>query len=156
MIGITLPKHPHPSPPLLPPPPPPFWRNSCLEEEKERRNEETEAFEESINKICNYLKLLSEISNEYKESICKVDKIYQLHLDKLSTIVLVDQKKDWDTFTEQEKLITENTVLLVNLLYNMGKVKLVLASEGEELNKINKVEIYQSIGNAEAFLNERF
>lgn len=111
--------------------------------------------EKTIDGICEYLIELSQVANDYRESISKVDRVYQAHLNRLYEIVLVDQKKDWNNFTNQEKMITENTVLLVNLLYNMGKVKLVLVSENEELNKINKYEINQSMKNAETFLKDR-
>lgn len=112
--------------------------------------------EKTIDGICEYLTDLSRIANEYRESISKVDRAYQAHLNRLYEIVLVNQKKDWNEFTNEEKMITENTVLLVNLLYNMGKVKLVLVSENEELNEINKDEVNKTIENAESFLKDRF
>ena len=111
--------------------------------------------EKTIDGICEYLIELSQVANDYRECISKVDRVYQDHLNKLYDIVVVKQKNDWNYFTNDEKMITENTVLLVNLLYNMGKVKLVLVSENEELNKINKYEINESMKNAETFLKDR-
>ena len=110
---------------------------------------------ERIDKICEYLIELSRVANDYRECISKVDRKYQSHLNKLYDIIVVKQKNDWNYFTNDEKMITENTVLLVNLLYNMGKVKLVLVSENEELNQINKYEINESMKNAETFLKDR-
>ena len=111
--------------------------------------------EKRIDKICDYLIELSQVANDYRECISKVDREYQSHLNKLYDIIVVKQKNDWNYFTNDEKMITENTALLVNLLYNMGTVKLVLVSENEELNKINKYEINESMKNAETFLKDR-
>lgn len=113
--------------------------------------------EKAIDEICEYLKDLGQIANEYRQIISEVDAVYRTHLNRLYEIVSVNQKTDWGYFTDQEKLITENTVLLVNLLYNMGKVKLVLVSDKEEeLNKINRDEVNKSMQNAESFLKDRF
>ncbi|ROR25867.1 hypothetical protein EDD66_10977 [Mobilisporobacter senegalensis] len=77
-------------------------------------------------------------------------------MDKLSNVVEVLKKTDWDTFTAEEKLITENVALLVNLLFNMRKIQLVLASGNEtEPNKVNTEVVNKAISDSETFLNER-
>lgn len=112
--------------------------------------------EREIDKLCLYMKDLSNISQKYNKAISSVEKVYRDYLNRLMQIVYIDNKTDWNEFTEEEKLITENTVLLVNLLFNMGKVKLVLISEDEsEHNRINTEEVNKSIENAEKFINER-
>ena len=56
-----------------------------------------------------------------------------------------------------EKQVTENTVLLVGLLYNMCKVEIVLKSKNEnDINSINKKEIQEFINNANAVLVDKF
>lgn len=112
--------------------------------------------ENEINKVCDYLKELSDASIRFKAAMMKVDRIYTKHLNQLSYIVETAGKTDWGEFTSKEKLITENTVLLVNMLYQMGKVRLVLASDvKEEPNKVNKQAVDKSITDSEAILNER-
>ena len=50
--------------------------------------------------------------------------------------------------------MTENTVLLVGLLYNMCKVELVLKGKDDnDMNAINKSAIETSITNAKSVLN---
>ena len=84
------------------------------------------------------------------------ERVYKEHLEALTNIVDVNKKNDWVDFTDDEKLLTENTVLLVGLLFNMCKVKVVLKSQSEsEINKINHEKINNSIANSEAFLNDR-
>ena len=55
-------------------------------------------------------------------------------------------KTNWDEFSRTEKIATQNTVLLVGLLYKMCQVNLVNKSENEEeMNTINKLEVNKSI-----------
>lgn len=109
--------------------------------------------ESQIEEICTYLENLSNIAKKYNNSLLSVEKIYKNHLNKLNEIVT--QKRDWYSFTKEEKLVTENTVLLVGLLYNMCKVKLVLQTDDEnELNKINEREITRSIKNTKSVISD--
>lgn len=113
--------------------------------------------EGKINTICNYLVDLRSTSNSYYETLSKVNDIYQRHLNGLKSIVTMLGHTDWNTFTPEEKKLTENTVLLVGLLYNMCKVELVLKSENEnDINTINKAAVETSINNANAVLADKF
>ena len=113
--------------------------------------------EGKINTICNYLVDLRSTSNKYYEIISKVNDIYQRHLNGLKSIVTMLGHTDWNTFTPEEKNLTENTVLLVGLLYNMCKVELVLKSKNEnDINTINKAAVESSINNANAVLVDKF
>lgn len=112
--------------------------------------------ENEINKICDYLKELSDASIRFKAAMMRVDRVYTKHLNHLSYLVGTVGKTDWDMFTSAEKLITENTVLLVNMLYQMGKVQLVLASDKkEEPNKVNKQAVDKVISDSKALLDDR-
>lgn len=112
--------------------------------------------EGEIDKICSYMKEMNVAAGEFYGAISAVNKVYISHLSKLTNIVQVKKKVNWITFTEEEKLITENTSLLVNLLYQMGQVKLVLESGNEtEPNKVNTESIKKSISDAEMFLGNR-
>ncbi len=112
--------------------------------------------EKEIDKICTYMIDLSDISNKYIKSINCVYEIYQTHLSELTKIVNEFGKTKWDTFTTQEKLITENTSLLVGLLYNMCKVQLVTkASDEGKMNEINTDAIEKSISDANQLLNDK-
>lgn len=111
--------------------------------------------EEEIEKIIIYLVDLKWAANKYYRIMSVVDDIYRKHLNALEAIVTINEKTDWGEFTEKERLVTENTVLLVQLLYKMCQVKLVLSSEenSETLNKINKEDIESHIKMAKTFIN---
>jgi phage-related tail protein len=77
--------------------------------------------EKEIEAICSYMKDLSGVATKFSDAISKVNRVYMDHMDKLSNVVEVLKKTDWDTFTAEEKLITENTALLVNLFSTWEK-----------------------------------
>lgn len=109
--------------------------------------------EEKIDQTCSYMQELSRAALDYIKSLNSVNQIYQDHLKRLQSIVNDMGKTDWNEFTPNEKLCTENTVLLVGLLYNMCKVQLVQQSNSEDgLNKVNTGEIAESMANAEQVL----
>lgn len=113
--------------------------------------------EREINKICKYLNQLKKAASKFETTLRKVDAVYQRYLTQMGNMVIIEGKTDWLKYTDQEKLITENTVLLVNLLFQMCKVKLVLADEeGDDgINEVNQAEIDKAISDAESFLTER-
>lgn len=111
--------------------------------------------EQEIDKICTYLTDLHGVANDYHKSLVKVNELYSMHLTELRRIVTVWGHDDWNTFTEEEKRITENTVLLVGLLYNMCKVELVKkAPKKDELNKINYEGAHKTMKDATAVIND--
>lgn len=108
--------------------------------------------ESQINKICDYLINLRTTANKYYEELSYVNTIYQKYLNGLNRMVTVYHRTNWNDFTESEKKITENTVLLVGLLYNMCKIELVL--KGKDLNIVNSRAIDISIEKAKKVLSD--
>lgn len=109
--------------------------------------------ETEIDRACAYMRSLSSAAVDYTKSLSSVDRIYQAHLKRLQHIVNDMGKTDWNEFTQDERLCTENSVLLVGLLYNMCKVQLVRkASSQNELNEVNTGEINKSMADAEQIL----
>lgn len=124
-----------------------------LSEKSDQAKEQMLEAEKEIKKICDYLTRLDYAARTYHRVLVRVDKIYQKYLEKLEDLVCIQQKTFWQAYTANEKRIVENTVLLVNLLYQMNKVQLVLKTEEENaLNTVNEEEIRKSKENAEQVL----
>ncbi len=105
--------------------------------------------EKKIKDICVYLKKLRETSNRYYSVLASVNSIYQKHLKRLINVIVTNGKTEWEDFTDEEKKMTENTVLLVGLLYHMGKIEIVLKGEGEnDINRINEKGLDEEIKKA--------
>ncbi len=111
--------------------------------------------EEQTDKINWYLRQLREAAGKYRRTLIKVEGQYQKRLEMLDHMITFSGRTDWTDFSESEKKMTENLVLLVGLLYKMCQVKLVLQAEGKnELNSINKEEIDVVIHNAKNILEK--
>ena len=74
--------------------------------------------------------------------------MYKKNFELLDSMVNVLDRRDYNTFSEKERLVVENTARLVGVLFEMCKVQLVLKSEGEQLNRINYDAIIASTENA--------
>lgn len=126
---------------------------------KKMSNQADEAFDQvfestqKVNKICNYLDDLKQTAEMYTESLEGVNNMYKKSFDIVSHTVR-NGKTDWREFTQSEKNATENSSLLIGLLYKMCKVNLVNKSENEEeMNKINKEEINTTLDDAYKVVN---
>lgn len=129
------------------------FTGSSLSDKADEAWQQMKRAEEEINRACTYMKELSGEAVNYKESLSSVDQVYRTHLKRLQHIVNDMGKTDWNKFTADEKLCTENSVLLVGLLYRMCKVQLVLQSgESEKMNTVNTDEINRSMKDAEQVL----
>jgi hypothetical protein len=109
----------------------------------------------SVDKICTYLKDLSESGKKYYDAISKVSGIYTKQLHRLRHTVNVLEKTNYRDFTDEETLNFKNTILLVQLLHEMCKVKLVLQNKTEEdINTVNHADIEDSIMNSKKYLEK--
>lgn len=111
--------------------------------------------EKTINEICTYLDELKEIANQYMYVLERTNAEYMNRFKGVYWAVNTRHKMDWNEFTEEEKLATQNSVLLVGMLYKMCQVKLVNQSEDEnKLNTINKGVVKKTMDEAEQVLKE--
>lgn len=102
--------------------------------------------QEEVNKICDFCLELQETAEKYMKTLSTVNEVYLKKLNNLTYIVNTLNKHNWNDFSQEEKLITENTALLVGLLYNMGKVELVLKSDNNaNSNTVNEETVEKSI-----------
>ena len=128
---------------------------SSISNKADKAYDEMLKAEKQINTICNYLDDLKTTSKKYFDTLCKVDGIYRKHLNGLEYCVDFQNKTDWLTYTEDEKLLIKNTVMLVGLLYKMCNVKLVLASKNDnETNSVNHKQVSEICETANSVTNE--
>lgn len=106
--------------------------------------------EEEVEEVCQYLNSLTYYGAKFKKSLLVVSEAYKKRLWKLDFTVNREKKTNWNDFTEQEKLLTQNTILLVGILYKMCQVKLVKKTEKEDSrDEVNKEEINKAIKQAD-------
>ncbi len=113
-----------------------------LSQKAEKTWEQMLENELKINKICKYLSDLQKAANDYRETLIKLYLIFTTHLTKFQIIVDYHREKliDWNSLTEEEQLTIKNTVLLVSVLYNMCKVKMVKGTDEEKQVNTEDIE----------------
>ncbi|MDE7326089.1 MAG: hypothetical protein K2N63_07430 [Lachnospiraceae bacterium] len=132
------------------------FTGSSLSKKADEAWAQMERAEQEINRSCSYMIQLSGHANKYRDSLTAVNDVYVRHLHYLQQIVYGQNKTDWSDFTPEEQLVTENTSLLVGLLYKMCKVQMVLKAKTDNgINSVNYMEITDTINMAEKFLQDR-
>lgn len=91
-----------------------------------------------VARIVNYLDELVKQASSYHRVLEEVNTVYQKHLYDMKMMINYVGRTDWLDYKPQEKLLVQNTVLLVGLLYKMCKLQLVLPAKTEgELNSVD-------------------
>ena len=126
-----------------------------LSEQADEAFSQAMRIEREVKKIVEYLDELSEAAEQFKASLTFVEEQYKKCLDALDNTVNISGKIHWSEFTNKEKQVTENAVLLVGLLYKMCQINLVIQNEEEEgINAVNKELIETTINDAETVLED--
>lgn len=111
--------------------------------------------EQEVNKIISYLDTLDKAADIFEKDLNKVNEEYEKRLKALDHVVNLSGKVKWSDFTDKEKLMTENLVMLVGLLYKMCQIKLVLKSDNEnEPNIVNSKEIEKNRQDTDSVMQE--
>ena len=115
---------------------------SKMSDQADEAYEQARRTEKEVNKIVAYFDELTNIARSFKKALDEVELQYGKRLVTLSRVVNVSGKTDWFEFTEEEKKLTENTVLLVGMLYKMCKTSIVLKTENSDgFQSLNRSEI---------------
>ena len=100
-----------------------------------------------VNKVCLYLDELGNAASNYMNALAIVKRVYDKHFARLEYTVLVEGTTDYRKFTETDKTSYKNSALLIGLLYQMLKVKVVKKVD-EENNEVNAIEMNESLNKA--------
>ncbi len=106
-----------------------------------------------VERINKHLVELQGYSQKYYQLLSRVNEVYEREFSKLKTIVVDNNKTHWNDYSDNEKTIVYNCVLLVGLLYKMCKVNLV--EKGEEINAVNRTEVDQCMDDVTQILNKQ-
>ena len=101
-----------------------------LNESAEEFSRQVEEEEKEINSACELLSDIRSTANKYASSMKTVKKRYDDLLEQVSETINDEGKSDRNLFSDEEKLMLQNTVLLIGLLYKMCGVNLVIDDDG--------------------------
>lgn len=130
------------------------FTGSKLSDKADEAWEQMKKAEKTIDTACTYLNDLKLAATEYTVSVIKARDKYKENFGYVSYTVNNLKKTNWNEFSEEERIATQNAVLLVGLLYKMCQVSLVnKASNDNDMNTVNYSAIDKSIKNAETVIN---
>ncbi|MDO5537330.1 MAG: hypothetical protein Q4F72_07370 [Desulfovibrionaceae bacterium] len=109
---------------------------SKLSEKADEAMKQARECERQAAAACARLKDIEKTGELFYQDLRHVDTVYTRHLESLDNVISVQGKTDWNDFTPEEQRMTENTVLLVHLLYSMCKVELTVADPGDSSVKV--------------------
>ena len=98
-----------------------------IEKQAIENKRQARQMERDVDRILDYYKELRKTASRHEKDILNVRSQYDKYLHKMQRIV--DKKTDWPTYSEKEKQIIKNTVLLAGLLYKMCRIELVVKAE---------------------------
>lgn len=128
---------------------------SSLSKKSQIAYEQAKRTDRDVNRIYNYLYVLSKESKKFKNALDKTYSLYKEKLKVLDFCVNYYEKTDWNDFIQKEKKDIENCVLLVGLLFKMCQTKLVYQDGAEDgFNTINTDGISDTVSNSEAVLKD--
>ena len=131
------------------------FSGSSLSNKADEAQAQVEIETASVKRICCYLQELSQSGEKFYNALTKVYDIYNRQIRELRYTVNVLNKTDFRDFTDVEKHNLQNTILLVRLLHETCKVKLVIQNEkNDDTNKVNHTCIEKSVIESEAVLKE--
>lgn len=116
---------------------------SSISDKADKAHQQMLENEKKVNTICKFLDELRTSASSYLNTFRRVVTIYDYYLSKMRHIIEVTHSSNpnWNLFSFDEKKTIENTVLLVGVIYNMCKVKLVLSDGAKDINRVNNQEI---------------
>ena len=128
---------------------------SMLSKKADEAYRQASRTEEKVEEIVGYLKELTTVAKNFERALMEVETQYRKRLDRLDEIVNYYGKKNWNDFTRDEKETTENTVLLVGILYKMLKTKLKIENHAEDgIGIVNKYEVRSVVSKADQVLDK--
>lgn len=111
--------------------------------------------EKTINESVAFLRKYRNAANRYTNSLTTVRDKYNEVFNYLSYVINNNGKTDWNLFSDDEKLATQNLVLLVGLLYKMCQVSLVKKANSFNDDKVVNTEgVSDSIHEARTVLSD--
>lgn len=125
---------------------------------KRRKNAEStldksKEVKEYIDELIQKMLEIRKYSNHYYMELYDTKRFYDRYLQNFIDLIERGRKNEWSAFTENEKLMAENVVLLVALLNRMCKVELIRVDEDAN-NQINKEEVLEAIKEGNIVIQE--
>ena len=117
------------------------------------RVEQAKQIEADVEKIIKFYEQLESEAKKFNDSLMSVLKPYRAKLKKMHKIL--ERKQNWENFSQKEKSVVENAILLAQLLCHMCSINLIKDATTEHpIERVNTPEISRAIADAKNVLKE--
>lgn len=117
-------------------------KGAQLKKQAIKNVEQAQILSNQIDEVCMFYSKVIDVSYKFQSNLNTLYRIYDYHLEKIYPIV--QRKRYWYEYTQDEKKWVENTILLTRLLHEMCKTRVILKER--EVEVVNEQRIYQ-LGN---------
>lgn len=117
------------------------------------RIEQAKQIEADVEEIIKFYDELEKAVEKYNNAFSDVRKSYEKQLKKMHKILT--RKNNWESFSQREKVIVENAVMLAQMLCRMCALNLTLeATKMHRIERVNSLEIDNMIVDSKNVLKE--
>jgi len=117
------------------------------------RVEQAKQIAADVEKIIKFYEQLESEAKKFNDSLISVLKPYRAKLKKMHKIL--ERKQNWENFSQKEKSVVENAILLAQLLCHMCSINLIKDATAEyPIERVNTPEISRAIADAKNVLKE--
>lgn len=111
--------------------------------------------EKDAEQIVDYLNELDGTARTFYDALDSAAFVYEDLLSDLDRLINYRQKVIWRDYNDAEKLLVQNLVLLVGILYKVCQTKIVKEDKNsEKFNEINKMDVRRAIKDCECVIEE--
>lgn len=128
---------------------------SKLADKADEAYDQAKEAEEKANRIVEYLDNLKKNAQNFYNALDNAAELYDDFLTELDIIINRRKKVNWSDYTDDDKLLVQNLVLLVGVLYRTCQTKIVKEDKDDDgLNEINKRDIKKAVKDCNLVVEE--
>lgn len=99
----------------------------------------------TMENACDYLFQLGKLTRQFHSDLSDIHQVYKREVQKL--VELVEDKEDYNLYTTSEKVILDNSIKLVSILYKLSNQDLIMQSDAQnKLPEILTHEVEELLG----------
>lgn len=111
--------------------------------------------QEDAERIINYLNELNDTAKDFYEALNDTAVVYGGLLMALDRLINRQHKVKWVEYSNSEKMLVQNSALIVGVLYKVCQTKIVKENKNkDDFNEINKLDVRMAIKDCQSVVED--
>lgn len=111
--------------------------------------------QEDAERIINYLNELNDTAKDFYEALNGTAVVYEDLLMALDRLINRQHKVKWVEYSNSEKMLVQNSALIVGVLYKVCQTKIVKENKNkDDFNEINKLDVRMAIKDCQSVVED--